>query len=230
MNPRKATILCIDDVEANLELLECILVPKGYAVVSAANGTDALVKIKSQTIDLVLLDILMPGMNGFEVCRRIKEDPEIKNIPIIMITALTAKHDRVRGIEAGAEEFLAKPFDQTEVLARIKMLLKVKELDDARVRAEELLQKSNEQLQATVEELTAASERVRTLTGLIPICANCKKIRDDAGYWQSVEKYMQDHTDATFTHGICPACIEKLFPELGARAGAHHKALSREQP
>ncbi len=89
---------------------------------------------------------MMPGMDGFEVCRQIKEDQKLRNIPVIMITALTAKQDRIRGIEAGAEEFLSKPFDQTEALARIKMLLKVKELSDDRTRAEEALQESNDRL------------------------------------------------------------------------------------
>jgi len=146
MNPQKPTILCVDDEEANLKLLENMLVPRGFTVVSAASGSDALRKIKSQVIDLVILDIIMPGMDGFEVCRRIKEDPKLRNIPVIMITALTAKADRIRGIEAGAEEFLSQPFDQTEVLARIKILLKLKELNDDRERAEEALQKSNERL------------------------------------------------------------------------------------
>ena len=122
MNPRNPVILCVDDEEANLKLLENILVPRGYTVVRAASGKDALQKIKSQAIDLVLLDIIMPGMNGFEVCRQIKGDPKLRNIPVILITVLTEKQDRIRGIEAGAEEFLSKPFDQPEVLARIKIL------------------------------------------------------------------------------------------------------------
>ena len=162
MNPQNPVILCVDDEEANLKLLENILVPRGYAVVSAASGKDALLKIKSQAIDLVLLDIIMPGMDGFEVCRQIKEDPKLRNIPVIMITVLTAKKDRIRGIEAGADEFLSKPFDQTEVLARIKILLRVKELDDERKRAEsqketafEALQKSHNELDRQVRERTA---------------------------------------------------------------------------
>ena len=217
MNPRKSIILCVDDERANLKLLENILVPRGYAAVSAASGEDALRMIKSQTIDLILLDVIMPGIDGFEVCRQIKEDQKFRDIPVILITTLSAKQDRIWGIEAGADEFLSKPIDKTEALARIKILLKVKELSDERQRAEsqkevalEALQKSNQQLQATVEELTAARDSVRTLTGLIPICASCKKIRDDTGYWQSVEKYVQDHTAATFTHGICPACTKKF--------------------
>jgi len=146
MNPHKPVILCVDDTEVNLNLLENILVPRGYVVISAARGTDALLKIKSQPIDLVLLDILMPGMNGFEVCRQIKEDPQLRRIPVILITAFSAKEDRIRGIEAGADEFLSKPFDQTEALARINILLKIKELDDDRQRVEQALQKSYAEL------------------------------------------------------------------------------------
>ncbi|MFA6053961.1 MAG: response regulator [Thermodesulfovibrionales bacterium] len=136
MNLRNPVILCVDDEPANCELLENILVANGYEVISAANGKDALLKIKTRKIDLVLLDIIMPEMNGFEVCREIKESKEFMNIPVIMITALTAKGDRIKGIEVGAEEFLSKPFDKTEVLARIKMLLKVKKLEAALAQSE----------------------------------------------------------------------------------------------
>ncbi len=146
MNSQNPVILCVDDIEANLELLESILLPRGYTVVSAAGGKDALGKLRNQAIDLVLLDVMMPGMDGFEVCRQIKNDEKLRSIPVIMITALAAKEDRIRGIEAGAEEFLSKPFDQTEALARIKMLLKVKELDDERTRAAQALQVSNDRL------------------------------------------------------------------------------------
>ena len=155
MNQRNSIILCVDDEEANLKLLENVLVPRGYTVVRAASGADALLMIKSPTIDLVLLDVIMPGMDGFEVCRQIKADPKLRNIPVIMISALTAKQDRIRGIEAGEEEFLAKPFDQTEVLARIKLLLKMKELNDDRERAEEALRKSHAELDRLVQERTA---------------------------------------------------------------------------
>jgi class 3 adenylate cyclase len=142
MSSPKPIILCVDDTEANLVLLDRILVYKGYTVVKSTRGKDALLKIKSQPIDLVLLDVLMPEMDGFEVCRRIKQDPQLRQIPVIMITALSAREDRIRGIEAGADEFLSKPFDQTEALARINILLKVKELDDNRQRVEQALQKA----------------------------------------------------------------------------------------
>lgn len=130
MNELKPRILCVDDEPNNLKLMEGLLVPEGYEVVLVDKGERALEELNNQRIDLVLLDIMMPGMDGFEVCRAIKSDEEHRNIPVIMITALTAKKDRIKGIEAGAEEFLSKPFDEAEVLARVQMLLKMKSLND----------------------------------------------------------------------------------------------------
>jgi putative two-component system response regulator len=134
MDSKNPIILCVDDEDVNLKLLEAILVPSGYKVVSATNGNDALLRISSQVIDLVLLDIMMPGMDGLEVCRKIKEDEKLMDIPIIMITGLASHEDRTRGIETGVDEYLTKPFHKNELLARIKMLLKVKKHNDDRKR------------------------------------------------------------------------------------------------
>jgi len=131
MNSRKPRILCVDDEPLNLSLLEAMLTPRGYDVVAAVNGPEALEKIAAERIDICLLDVKMPGMDGFEVCRRIKADEEHGNIPVVMITSFAAdKENRIRGIEAGAEDYISKPFDAAEVLARIKMLLHVKALND----------------------------------------------------------------------------------------------------
>ena len=151
MNSRNPVILCVDDEEAILDLLEEILVLNGYKAITVTNGKDALLKIKSQTIDLVLLDVNMPGMDGIEVCRQIKEDPALRDIQIIMITGLASHEDRVRGIEAGVEDYFTKPFNSTELLARIKILLKVKKLNDERKRAEEALRKSHDELDYQVK-------------------------------------------------------------------------------
>lgn len=123
-------ILCVDDEPVNLKLLQATLNPHGYEVITAASGREALEKLREQRIDLVLLDVMMPEMDGFEVCRRIKDDAKVRDIPVVMITALTSKQDRITSIEAGAEEFLSKPFDHVEVLARVKMLLRVKSLNE----------------------------------------------------------------------------------------------------
>jgi len=125
-----ARILCVDDGPLNLSLLEAMLVPRGYDVLLVSNGFEALEKISTERIDICLLDVMMPGMDGFEVCRRIKADKEHCAIPVVMITAHADRENRIRGIEAGAEDFITKPFDSAEVLARIKMLLHVKGLND----------------------------------------------------------------------------------------------------
>jgi len=126
----KQKILCVDDEPMNLKILEKLLVSNGYEVVKAEDGEAALREITGSKVDLVLLDVMMPKIDGFEVCRRIKENELLRNIPIVMVTALSAKEDRIKGIEAGAEDFISKPIDQGEVLARVKMLLKMKTLND----------------------------------------------------------------------------------------------------
>ena len=123
-------ILCVDDEPLNICLLQAILLPRGYEVVIAVNGQEALDAICAGRIDLCLLDVMMPGMDGFEVCRTIKSDERYRTIPVVMITSYSDKDHRIKGIEAGAEDFIAKPFDHIEVLARIKMLLHVKLLND----------------------------------------------------------------------------------------------------
>ena len=120
-NP-KARILCVDDGPLNLSLLEAMLSPRGYEVVVATSGPQALEKIETEPIDICLLDVSMPGMDGFEVCRRIKSADLSRNIPVVMITSYSDMDNRILGIEAGAEDFISKPFDSAEVLARIKML------------------------------------------------------------------------------------------------------------
>ncbi len=130
MNQLSARILCVDDEPFNLSLLEAILLPRGYEVVSAVNGPEALEKIATERIDICLLDVKMPEMDGFEVCRRIKSDELHRNIPVVMITSFTDMENRIRGIEAGADDFISNPFNSAEVLARIKMLLHVKSLND----------------------------------------------------------------------------------------------------
>jgi len=112
MNCNTPKILCVDDQPKNLSLLRAMLFPSGYDVVEAANGVEALEEIRTGRIDICLLDIMMPGMDGFEVCRRIKADDSHRNIPVVMITSLTDKANRIRGIEVGADDFISKPFDK----------------------------------------------------------------------------------------------------------------------
>ncbi len=126
----KPRILCVDDEPSNMNILEAILVPRRYEVLLAESGTEALEIMRKEKVDIVLLDVIMQGMNGYDVCKHIKEDERCRNIPVVMVTALSAKEERIKSIEAGAEDFISKPFDHTELLTRIKMLLKMKELND----------------------------------------------------------------------------------------------------
>src|ERR1035437_8192115 len=126
----KPVILVVDDQPQNVELLEAYLVPHGYEIVKAANGEEALGKLSGNQIDMILLDVMMPGMDGFEVTRRVRQDNTHRLLPIILVTALQGPKDRVKGIEAGCDDFISKPFDEMELLARVRSLLKVKAYND----------------------------------------------------------------------------------------------------
>jgi CheY-like chemotaxis protein len=125
----KPLVLVVDDQPINIDLLEAYLVPQGYEILRAEDGEAAMRAIGEHPVDLVLLDVMMPILDGFEVCRRIKGDERLRDIPVVLITALAAKEDRIRGIEAGAEDFISKPIDRGEVLARVRMLLNMKTLN-----------------------------------------------------------------------------------------------------
>jgi PAS domain S-box-containing protein len=143
----KPVILVVDDVPQNIELLEAYLTGQGYKIVTAANGEEALEEISGNQIDLVLLDVMMPGIDGFEVTRRVRQDNAQRLLPIILVTSLNEKEDRVKGIEAGCDDFISKPVDKVELLARVRSLLKVKASND-------LMRNYREELESEVTERT----------------------------------------------------------------------------
>lgn len=152
------TILVVDDLPANRELLEAYLVPQGYEIAMAENGEEALARLSRDDIELILLDVMMPGMDGFEVIRRIRQDEKNRQLPIVLVTALRETDDRVKGIEAGCDDFISKPVDKMELLARVKSLLKVKAYND-------LLSSYRDDLESDVarrtEELKQSLEKVK---------------------------------------------------------------------
>ncbi|OHD70901.1 MAG: hypothetical protein A2W19_08165 [Spirochaetes bacterium RBG_16_49_21] len=156
----KPVILVVDDQPQNIELLEAHLVPQGYEIVKAANGEEALGKLSGNQIDLILLDVLMPGMDGFEVIRRVRQDDTHRLLPIILVTALREAEDRVKGIEAGCDDFISKPVDKMELLARVRSLLKVKAYND-------LMSNYREELESEVTKSTAVMQK--TLQGSLKI-------------------------------------------------------------
>ena len=195
MIDRQDTIMVVDDTPANLNLLQKMLQTKGYRVLAFPDGKMALAAVARHAPDLILLDINMPEMDGFEACERLKADAVLKEIPVIFISALTETEDKVKAFALGGVDYVTKPFQFEEVNSRVETHL--------RLRRQQLeLEEEHRRLQQALDE-------VRTLRGIVPICAYCKKIRDDAGYWSQVEKYVSDHTEAKFSHGICPACFER---------------------
>jgi class 3 adenylate cyclase/CheY-like chemotaxis protein len=149
-------ILVVDDTPSNVKLLADILQARGYAVVTAANGAEALGRIERDAPDLVLLDVMMPGMSGYDVCRKIRENPATSTLPVVMVTALDPGQERVKGIEAGADDFLGKPIHQPEILARVRSLLRIKGLHDQ-------LGELNRTLEARVAEQVEQLDRLSRL-------------------------------------------------------------------
>ncbi len=193
-------ILIVDDTLKNLQVSGNLLKRENYQISVATGGNQALKMLEEITPDLILLDIMMPDINGFEVCKKIKESPATKEIPVIFLTAKNEPEDIVEGFKTGAVDYVAKPFISTELIARVRTHVELKTARD-----------TQKQL---VADLKKALDEVKQLTGLIPICCACKKIRDDTGYWNQLEAYISMHTDADFTHSICPDCKTKLYPEL----------------
>jgi class 3 adenylate cyclase len=156
MSDRPAKLLVVDDTPVNVKLLADLLAAKGYTVLTAASGTEALEKVDRERPDLVLLDVQMPGMSGYEVCRKLRENPATTMLPVVMVTALDPAQERVKGIEAGADDFLTKPINQPELLARVRSLLRIKSLYDQ-------LTDLNRTLEGRVAEQVAQLERMGRL-------------------------------------------------------------------
>src|SRR6202795_1688197 len=149
-------ILVVDDTLQNVKLLGDFLGVKGYDVTTAASGAEALEQIAKHKPDLVLLDVVMPGLSGYEVCRRIRDTPATATLPVVMVTALDPGTERIKGIEAGADDFITKPINQPELLARVRSLLRIKSLYDQ-------LEESNRTLETRVHEQVDQLERLARL-------------------------------------------------------------------
>jgi len=158
-NPK---ILAVDDTPENLRLLDAILTPRGYQLVTADSGTAGLEAVHREHPDLVLLDIVMPGLNGYDVCRRLRDDPATRFLPIVMITA-SGDQERVQALEAGADDFIPKPFNQLELLARVRSLLRLKEYHDTIKHQANELAEWNRTLEARVRDQVEEIERISRL-------------------------------------------------------------------
>ena len=188
-------ILIVDDTPDNLTVLRQMLTEHGYRVRPAPSGEIALKAVQADPPDLILLDILMPQMDGYEVCRELKADEKTQDIPIIFISALGEVEDKVKAFSEGGVDYITKPFKDEEVLARVNTHLTLHSIQTS-------LERKNIALQNALEE-------VKQLRGFLPICTDCKNIRDDQGYWESIETYISNHSDAVCTDSLCPVCEAK---------------------
>lgn len=190
-------ILIADDEPTIRRLLGATLAPAGYEVVEAADGEAAWAVLDATDApELAVLDWIMPGLDGPEVCRRVRARAAPVAPYLILLTAKDRVEDLVAGLEAGADDYIAKPFSPGELRARVQV--------GARVVA---LQRG---LADRVRALEEALAQIHHLHGLLPICAWCKKIRNDQNYWEQVETYISERSDAQFTHSICPECGERM--------------------
>jgi phosphoserine phosphatase RsbU/P len=173
----------------------------GFDVVVAHDGNAAWHCLSANPPpSLAIVDWEMPGLDGPELCRRLRADPARAHVYLLLLTARSSPTDVVEGLEAGADDYLVKPVNLNELRARLHVGVRVVSLQ--------------ERLANKVAELQATLDKVRQLRGLLPICSYCKRIRNDQNYWERVEVYVTEHTDARFTHGICPTCLEAAQAEV----------------
>lgn len=199
---KRFRVLVVDDEMVNTELVKSAL-SESYDILTAMNGHDAINLLKQYEPDLILLDVMMPEISGYYACKIIKSDAAYADIPIIFLTALDTEEGTIQGLEVGGIDYITKPVNLKLLKLRVRNHLALKEQRD-------LLKQKN-------EELEAALARVKQLEGIIPICSYCKKIRDDQQTWQQLEAYISNHSEALFSHGICPRCAEEqmaIFKEM----------------
>ena len=200
MNKEQETVMLVDDMPANMGILFNALEQAWYKVLVVNSGEAALESASKTKPDIILLDVIMPGLDGFETCKRLKSAPETRDIPVIFMTILDETEDEVHGLELGAVDYITKPIQVERVLSRIQSHLTIRRLARS-------LEEKNRQLQE-------ALDNIKTLRGLLPICSICKKIRDDEGYWRKLEDYIGNHTYAEFSHSVCPTCMKMYYPEF----------------
>ncbi len=248
MNPSDIKILVVEDSKTQALHLKHDLLKSGFKVTLAFNAAEALETLEHEPFDIVISDVIMPGMSGFDLCKTIKANPKFNDVSIILLTALQEPEDIVKGLGSGADNFIIKPYNLDILLNRIEYILankKIRESNGPELKFEvmfagqrysiasqqmqiidlllstyETILYKNRELERINRELKEALNTINQLQGMLPICSNCHKIRDDDGYWHRVEEYIEKHSDVTFTHSLCPECLNKLYPEYAAKINA----------
>jgi len=201
-------VLFVDDEPSTRSHVTRVLENAGYDVLAAGDGAEAIEIWERERPPLVITDWVMPGMDGETLCRHIRQERTERYTYVIMLTMKEDQQDVVAGLEAGADDYIKKPFDKHELLLRVRAGERVIDLETA--------------LGDRISQLEEALGRVRTLEGILPTCAYCGRIRDEEGNWHELETYIQMTPRAEFSHGVCPGCAEEhILPHLrrGKRDG-----------
>lgn len=193
-------VLIAEDDPSSRFLLERSIAQWGFTPVVCSEGTEALARLRADDAPrIAVLDWVMPGMDGVDVCRAVRACNPPRQPYLILLTARSTRADIVAGLGAGANDYIVKPVDREELEARLQVAARFVTLQ--------------QRLADRVQELEDALRRVRQLQGLLPICAYCKRIRDDQNYWNQVETYIAEHADVQFSHGICPNCFDEVMKQ-----------------
>jgi two-component system cell cycle response regulator len=235
-------ILIVEDSQVQARVLKQMLEHREYYVSHAEDGLKALELLQKNHFDLVISDVVMPRMDGYILCRTIKQNELFKNIPVILVTTLTEPADIIKGIESGADSFIPKPYKEEFLLERVEAHLSGKVFDPQSEHSstfmvsmggtsyslnadraqlfnlliashETSLQKARE-LEKMYQDLILAQQKIEKLEGILPICGSCKRVRGDDGQWYPVESYIEVKTKTNISHGLCPDCAKKTLSNL----------------
>jgi PleD family two-component response regulator len=192
-------ILIVDDDAIVLDYTTKVLKATGCVLLTASNGKECMASIRDNRPDLILLDMVLPDISGMEICRTLKTDPLLKRTFILFFSGLrTDSAEQADGLNVGADGYIIRPISNSELLARVNAFIRI-------IRAEQ-------ERDRLIIELRHALSRIKQLSGLLPICSHCSRIRDESGYWNKLETYIEAHSEADFSHSICPECAGKHYP------------------
>ncbi len=215
--PFAPSILCVEDEPAAREQMFKLLRRRGREVAVANNGKEGLDLFRRQPFEVVVTDVRMPVMDGLTMARQMKE--ACRDVKIIVTTAFTDLSYLMDAIDLGVDQYVLKPVEIDRLLAAVDRC-------GENIAIRNQARRYQTERDKLLAELQVALDKVKLLSGFLPICASCKRIRDDQGYWQQIESYIRDHSEAEFSHGICPDCARKLYPEVfGTNSG-----LNNDQP
>ena len=195
-------VLITDDSPLSRQIMVKMLSELGIEVLTAESGREAIEVFKAHDLAIILMDVIMDDMTGFDAARQIRAlDHPNRRVPIIFVTATLGDTQNIfKGYDSGAVDYILKPVDAKPLRSKVSIFCEM------HAQRQEIDRK-NRELEKHIEE-------IKTLRGLIPICANCKSVRDDDGYWQSIEEYFDKYSSTQLSHSICPKCVDELYPDL----------------